>query len=314
VVSYPWAPDEPGTVGYLESTGHGQTFQDVRSSAGYGHFMVKVFLSWSGDRSKIIANELKRWLPFVINDVEPFVSMNIEAGARWQEVISLELEATQFGIVIVTRENQESRWLNFEAGALAKAVDASRVVPLAVNLELSEIRQPLGQFQAQSLNSDGVLAILKMINDRCATKLTMEHLETAFDRWWSDMEAVIQEALQLDTSSIETKEDVPDEHEIMSEILDTVRQLARSNVSRRTPRQRLAGEKLDEDEVNIVRSLFGIARGSGLTIYAPRFIAPNIIELTSDHDPPTMLIDGMRDIAQLHDLDLRIVSKSTVDK
>ena len=53
------------------------------------------------------------------------------------------------GILCVTRENHEAPWLNLQAGALAKAVDVSRVVPLAIDLAPSDVVLPLGQFQAQ---------------------------------------------------------------------------------------------------------------------------------------------------------------------
>ena len=35
---------------------------------------VKVFISWSGERSKKIAKALKKWIKNVIQSVEPFVS------------------------------------------------------------------------------------------------------------------------------------------------------------------------------------------------------------------------------------------------
>jgi hypothetical protein len=85
----------------------------------------------------------------VINSVEPFVSSeDIYAGARWQADIASRLDVSNFGIVWVTRDNQDAPWLNFEAGALAKVVDVSRVIPLAIDLKQSDVALPLGQFQA----------------------------------------------------------------------------------------------------------------------------------------------------------------------
>jgi hypothetical protein len=81
---------------------------------------MKVFISWSGQKSRDVASALRDWLPLVINSVEPFMSSrDISAGARWQVEIARQLDTTDFGIVCVTRENQASKWLNFEAGALA---------------------------------------------------------------------------------------------------------------------------------------------------------------------------------------------------
>jgi hypothetical protein len=110
---------------------------------------MKVFLSWSGEKSRAVAGALRDWLPSLINEVDPFVSgKDIAAGARWQSEISGKLESSNFGIVCVTSDNQTAPWLNFEAGALAKVVGSSRVVPLAADLKVTDVKLPLGQFQA----------------------------------------------------------------------------------------------------------------------------------------------------------------------
>ena len=76
---------------------------------------------------------------------------DIEPGARWSNAIAEELDAISIGIVCVTRENQSSPWLNFEAGALAKRlIDQARVVPLLIDLTPSDVLQPLGQFQIEA--------------------------------------------------------------------------------------------------------------------------------------------------------------------
>jgi hypothetical protein len=106
---------------------------------------MRVFISWSGETSRDVALALRDWLPGVINSVRPFVSTkDIYAGSRWQMEIAAQLEATNFGIVCVTRANQSAPWLNFEAGALAKAVESSSVVPLAIGLSrpISSCRSP----------------------------------------------------------------------------------------------------------------------------------------------------------------------------
>jgi hypothetical protein len=46
----------------------------------------------------------------------------IRSGDRWNSEIASALDDTNFGIVRVTRANQHSPWLIFEAGALAKSV------------------------------------------------------------------------------------------------------------------------------------------------------------------------------------------------
>src|SRR6266403_3949719 len=100
---------------------------------------MKVFISWSGPISNKVAVLLRDWLPSVIQAVEPYVSSeDIDKGARWSTDIAKELEAAHFGILCITPDNISAPWINFEAGALSKALDKSKVVPLLVGVKKSE--------------------------------------------------------------------------------------------------------------------------------------------------------------------------------
>ena len=53
---------------------------------------MKVFVSWSGELSKEIAEVLKKWIPCIIQSVEVFYSPeDIEKGDSWDATISSEL-------------------------------------------------------------------------------------------------------------------------------------------------------------------------------------------------------------------------------
>lgn len=102
---------------------------------------MKVFISWSGTKSQEVAKVLKRWIPCVIQSVEPyFSSADIDKGARWSTDIAKELQDASFGILCVTKDNLSSAWLNFEAGALSKYIDQSKVCPFLIDLKPSEIQ------------------------------------------------------------------------------------------------------------------------------------------------------------------------------
>ena len=69
---------------------------------------MKVFVSWSGERSQALAQALRDWLPLVLHFVEPWLSQSdIEPGERWASEVSKELGVSNFGIICVTRENTE---------------------------------------------------------------------------------------------------------------------------------------------------------------------------------------------------------------
>jgi hypothetical protein len=190
---------------------------------------VKVFLSWSGTKSRAVAIAFRDWLPGVINSVEPFVSAkDIDPGVRWQAEVADQLKDTSYGIICVTRDNQSARWLNFEAGALAKAVESSRVVPLAVDLKPSDIEPPLGHFQAQEATEDGVSAIVRSINAACTPPLNDELLEKSFSKWWPDLDAQLK---NIEQTTPAPPGDTRSERELLEETLDIVRGLARADTT-----------------------------------------------------------------------------------
>jgi len=80
---------------------------------------MKVFISWSGERSRIIAEALREWLPAVIQSADAWLStQDIEKGSRPLDELTKELKGTSLGIVCLTPENLGERWIHFEAGAL----------------------------------------------------------------------------------------------------------------------------------------------------------------------------------------------------
>src|SRR5229473_2295304 len=117
---------------------------------------MDVFISWSGKRSQRVADALHRYLPQMINAVDPWLSStDIEAGARWGADIAAKLEKSTVGILCLTPGNLESTWLHFEAGALAKTLENTFVCPYLFDLKPSDVKGPLAQFQAMTADEPG---------------------------------------------------------------------------------------------------------------------------------------------------------------
>jgi hypothetical protein len=76
----------------------------------------------------------------------------IGSGVRWGDALADSLEETNYGILCVTRENQDAPWLAFEAGALAKSVKRAKVIPLCMDLPTSDLTGPLKTFQGRCLD------------------------------------------------------------------------------------------------------------------------------------------------------------------
>jgi hypothetical protein len=188
---------------------------------------MKVFISWSGDISRQIAEALRDWLPMAIQAVKPYMSQrDNEAGVRWEEVVSAELNASDFGIICLTPNNLKSTWLNFEAGALGKAVERARVVPLLYKLTFADVERPLGMFMAKPLDEQGVKETLETMNKHLDAERHMDQaaLDGAFTALWPVFKEKLARVEEHDPSGERKPRDI---REIAEEILGTVRGLSR---------------------------------------------------------------------------------------
>ncbi|OAQ38189.1 hypothetical protein A5893_15435 [Pedobacter psychrophilus] len=160
---------------------------------------MKVFLSWSGDLSHKVALELREWIPFVIQSVEPYVSSeDIDKGSRWSIDIAKELEDSSFGILCVTPQNIDAPWLNFEAGALSKAFTTSNVSPFLFGLKPSDLKKsPLLQFQSTLYDKKDLLKLVLSINNALVKeKLDESKLKTTFDVWYEQLKSKLDPLLK----------------------------------------------------------------------------------------------------------------------
>lgn len=149
---------------------------------------MKVFISWSGQRSRKTAMLLHGWLPQLINEIEPWMSdIDINSGGDWGDEIRQQLNAAQFGIICVTPGNMKREWLLFEAGALSRQVKdaSSRVAPFLIGFnEKSDLRFPLARFQATEPTLEDMRKLLISINSQCAAPRTQAQLEDALEAYW----------------------------------------------------------------------------------------------------------------------------------
>ena len=184
---------------------------------------MKVFISWSGEPSKTVASFLHEWLPSVIQSVRPWMSASdIDAGRRWTGELGKELQQSNFGIVCLTGSNQHAPWLVFEAGALAKTLDESHLVPYLIDLAPTEITGPLSQFQAKRANKDETWGLISTINSVAENALTEGYLRRAFEAGWPELEQTLGDLPSEPTSASPRRT----ADEMMEEVLTLVRDLA----------------------------------------------------------------------------------------
>jgi hypothetical protein len=183
---------------------------------------MKVFISWSGERSHSLGDALHDWIPLVLHHVEPWLSQaDIEAGQRWAEQVAKELEASNFGIICVTRENVGSPWVLFEAGALAKSMQGSRVIPLLLDLEVRDITGPLAQFQAKKVERAGLFEVIQSLNQLSPHPVPDDRVTQLFDALWPQLE---KKVAAIPKASAPAKHARP-QPEILEELVTSVRSL-----------------------------------------------------------------------------------------
>jgi hypothetical protein len=245
---------------------------------------MKVFVSWSGDVSKTVALVLRDWLPSVIQAIEPYVSSeDIEKGTRWGQDLGEALGSLGVGILCLTPENVTAPWINFEAGALSKSLDNSRVMPFLLGMNKSQVPWPLAQFQLTSYEKDDVKRMLLSINGTCDSPPCVSEviLNRSFERWWPDLKESLdslvdeaknldhgaQPARRVDTGAIleELLELTRDQHRIlaMQERPLTDKDLERIAVYLRGAMRDRLGSRSEEREV---RDAIEYARDHALTL------------------------------------------------
>lgn len=157
----------------------------------------KIFISWSGPLAKAVAKVLHGWLPVMFDNIDPWFSdTDIPAGSTWFGDIRERLDSSAYGIIVITTQNVDKPWLNFEAGSLSKKLneDKQRVTPLLVNFD--QVNQltghPLAQYNAVLLNKEGMKRLCESIT--MSAGRNNANIALRFDQMWGQLESQIAEA------------------------------------------------------------------------------------------------------------------------
>ena len=154
---------------------------------------LKIFLSWSGERSRRVAELLRDWLPLVLESEKvrtiPWLSQDsIAKGGSWVPEIMESLKNHTIGIFCLTPENYQEPWVIFEAGALWKAKDNSKVCPLLLDLRPEELKGPLAEFQSTIFERSDFFKLLKTLNNELGDdKIESGTFLRKFENQWNDL-------------------------------------------------------------------------------------------------------------------------------
>lgn len=191
---------------------------------------MKIFISWSGNRSKFIAQNLSSWLEQVLQAVDPWISSEIAKGKRWSPEIAAKLKESKVVIICLTKDNIDSTWLHFEAGAVANN-EESYVCTFLFDISEANVKEPLSQFQNTKYNKEDILKLLKTINSVLGKSggksLKESNLESVFETFWPQL----HDKLEKTPSSKDKDVDPRSDREILEESLQILRSIKSSGIS-----------------------------------------------------------------------------------
>jgi hypothetical protein len=185
---------------------------------------MRIFLSWSGGRSRAVALALREWLPLVLHYARPWMSdADIAAGQRWGAQIATGLTSSTYGIICCTNDNLSAPWLMFEAGALAHALADDAVCPLLLDVSFSDISGPLAQFQAKKSDAEGMLDLVAAINQKAEQPVPENRLRELFQALWPKLHS----GLDAISATTATQSQARSQTEVLEELVASVRNLGR---------------------------------------------------------------------------------------
>ncbi len=184
---------------------------------------MKVFISWSGRKSRAVAEALNGWMPLVLQSITPWFSPNdISSGAPWFSKIQEGLKDAKAGIICLTAENKDSPWILFESGAIARGVGEASLKTFLIDLKIEDVQGPLAQFNHTLCTRVSVFKLMSDLNNDSVKKLDEAQLTTIFDAMWPKLEEKILEAQKIPTVEIAPR---PTD-DMLAEVLEATRQMS----------------------------------------------------------------------------------------
>ena len=190
---------------------------------------MKVFLSWSMRRSRMVAEAFYDLAERCLPGVELFKSdSDIRPGQQWAAKLMSELSETHIGVAFVTPENKSRDWLLFEAGAIAMSPSRQLIV-VRTDLNEADLESPLSIYQNRSAdNRSEVSEILEVLGEdlpEAAKNVRDEYL----DAFWPKYEERVRDVQPFGTKPGEGGTPIPVRgvDEKIDELLSLVRELGR---------------------------------------------------------------------------------------
>jgi hypothetical protein len=153
---------------------------------------------------------------------------DLPKGTRWNAEIGKKLETSTIGIFCLTPDNLTAPWINFEAGAVSKAVEDARVFTYLFELEYKQVEYPLAQFNHTKATQAETLRMLHDVNNLLLLneKVDDNRLERLFANCWPNLEEKLK-VVARKMAETKTEPQKRSSDDMLNEILELSRGLAK---------------------------------------------------------------------------------------
>jgi hypothetical protein len=177
-----------------------------------------IFISWSRNPAKDIGEKLQTLLKkiFPYPNIDFFLSSSgkneIVAGEDFRNKLDNNLMDSNFGILILTKNNFERPWMMFESGALSNGDNKSRIIPIFFNRDSRKIESPIEKFQNVEYNKEGLLKIIFSITkslfdsnelDNNQKQLLVNQLDTHWESFKKDIDIILEKEYMYEIENIQ---------------------------------------------------------------------------------------------------------------
>src|SRR5262249_13057074 len=227
---------------------------------------VKLFISWSGALSLEFAQALRSFCKKIIQALEPWMSdADVGAGDRWNDEVSKALTEADVGLICVTRDNLDSRWLLFESGALAKSVDKARVVPILLGIAPTDLQGPLAQFQSVEASKSGIAKLFLTLHRAMDNpRITREDVVVNLEAFWPQFDKTIRRLLASGHAEAKPAP-IRSDRELLEETVKILRALGEAEARR-----------IEEKDIQ--------SQILAATLRGEIFLAPGVTATPSEHE------------------------------
>jgi hypothetical protein len=161
---------------------------------------MRLFISWSGERSHRLAKVLKKWLEanFAGQGITVFLSSDIKKGSLWFSTVRKQLQEADAGLVCLTPQSLTSDWLLFEVGALSTAVarnkqdeGEARVFTYLLGVEPAALPGPLSVYQSTVATMEDTFRLVNSLLAR--DQADARAFAPAWDKLWQELQEIQNE-------------------------------------------------------------------------------------------------------------------------